>query len=146
MDVNTRDQDQATPLHLACNLSKLEVVRVLLDHGADARAQNVDSWTPLHQLSLSVIDDYDHAMVSFIVQLLVERGADVNAQDKDQETPLHIACYCGDFDAAQRCLTTVQNSVRRMLMARSRCTRFHDLFLSIKPAMLCSYFWSAAWM
>ena len=99
-DVNTRDQDQATPLHLACNLSKLEVVWVLLDHGADAHTQNVDGWTPLHQLSPSVIDDYDHAMVSFIVQLLVERGVDVNAQDKDQETPLHIACYRGDFDAA----------------------------------------------
>ena len=73
---------------------------MLLDHGADARAQNVDSWTPLHQLSPSVIDYYDYTMVSLTVQLLVERGTDVNAQDKDQETPLHIACYRGDFEAA----------------------------------------------
>ena len=95
-----RLKDQATPLHLACSSSKLDTVRLLLDHGGDARAQNVDGWTPLHQLSPSVIDYYDYTMVSLTVQLLVERGADVNAQDKDQETPLHIACYRGDFEAA----------------------------------------------
>ena len=141
-DVNARDQDQATPLHLACNLSKLEVVWVLLDHGADAHTQNVDGWTPLHQLSPSVIDDYDHAMVSFIVQLLVERGVDVNAQDKDQETPLHIACYRGDFEAALAFL----DHGAELSSQNAYCTEFHNLFLSIKPAMLCSYFWSVAWM
>ena len=115
---------------------------MLLDHGADAHAQNVDGWTPLHQLSPSVIDYYDYTMVSLTVQLLVERGADVNAQDKDQETPLHIACYRGDFEAALAFL----DHGAELSSQNAYCTEFHNLFLSIKPAMLCGYFWSAALM
>jgi ankyrin repeat protein len=36
-NVNEKDKDNATPLHLASYYKRLEIVRVLLDHGANHR-------------------------------------------------------------------------------------------------------------
>lgn len=46
VDVNARDKDKASPLHLASSNSRSRIVQVLLDHGAKADAQNVDGQTP----------------------------------------------------------------------------------------------------
>ena len=87
-DVDIRDNDHVTPLHLASRNRDLESVRVLLDHGANVSAKNNRGQTPLHQVLLFKRDPKDRFGVA---QLLVERGADVNAQDADDETPLHLA-------------------------------------------------------
>nr|KAF6465926.1 hypothetical protein HJG63_011290 [Rousettus aegyptiacus] len=46
--VNTRDEDEYTPLHRAAYSGHLDVVRELIAQGADVRAVTVDGWTPLH--------------------------------------------------------------------------------------------------
>jgi ankyrin repeat protein len=51
LDVNARDKNQATPLHLASHTPWSEVVQVLLDNGAEVDARNADGQTPLHQVS-----------------------------------------------------------------------------------------------
>ena len=96
-DVNTRDKDNATPLHLASYSGVASVVDVLLDHGAEADAQNAraDGQTPLHQGLHTPNEDN-----SRIVRLLLDHGVDVNARDKDQETPLHFGCSIGDSETA----------------------------------------------
>ncbi|KAH8982130.1 ankyrin repeat-containing domain protein [Lactarius hatsudake] len=66
-----------------------EIVLVLLDHGAEASAQNADGRTPLHRASLAS-PPYKGDRV---IQQLLERGVDVNARDKHQESPLHLASY-----------------------------------------------------
>jgi ankyrin repeat protein len=50
-NVNTRDQDGYTPLHLASSDGNVNVVRVLLDAGAIVDATNIDGYTPLHYAS-----------------------------------------------------------------------------------------------
>ncbi|KAH8977684.1 ankyrin repeat-containing domain protein [Lactarius hatsudake] len=92
MDVNARDNDQATPLHFACYRGNFETALVLLDHGAEVNARDVDGQTPLLRISLG--------QNSRIAQLILERGADVNARDKDQTTPLHLACHVLCFETA----------------------------------------------
>jgi ankyrin repeat protein len=78
-DVNAKDKDGSTPLHLADNE---DVVKLLLAKGADVNAKDKDGRTPLH---LAVAKDTD------IVKLLLAKGADVNAKDKNGSTPLHLA-------------------------------------------------------
>ncbi len=66
---------------------------MLLDHGAEAGAQNVDGQTPLHQVSQS--SHFSEDDNSRVVQLLLQRGVDINVRDKNQATPLHFASYYG---------------------------------------------------
>ena len=76
----------------------MEIVRMLLAKGADARAKD-RYWgaTPLHHVSDFGGDD-DR---SELVKLLVENGADVRAENDDGETPLHRACYGAHFDTVK---------------------------------------------
>ena len=100
-DVAARDKEGLTPLHHAfgprylvragkydqritsLSWERVEVIRFLVDRGADAAAQDNNGLTPLHLASSW--GDVDLAC------LLVERGADVTAQSMHGLTPLHLA-------------------------------------------------------
>jgi ankyrin repeat protein len=97
-DVNTRDMDQQTPLHLASSSQRLEIVRTLLNLGANVNAENTKSQTPLHQLLEGPHISEDGVRV---VQLLVECG---NTQDYNQETLLHVASYCHQLELVRASL------------------------------------------
>src|SRR6266702_5276016 len=107
-DVNARDNNDQTPLSVASRLmtrplpqlgadvkaqdqDTLEIIRLLLYRGADARAKNKIGDTPLHEVALS-----REGMK--VVKLLVEHGADVNAKAYDLQTPLHLASRCGSLE------------------------------------------------
>lgn len=74
-----------------CNISPYEansnrpadLVKLLIDSGADVNARDESHSTPLHMASLSGSAES--------VQLLIENGADVTAQDQSNRTPLHLA-------------------------------------------------------
>ncbi|XP_004604884.1 ankyrin repeat domain-containing protein 49 [Sorex araneus] len=82
-DVNTRDEDEYTPLHRAAYGGHLDVVRELIHQGADVHAVTVDGWTPLHSAC-----KWNNAKVA---SFLLQHEADVNAQTKGLLTPLHLA-------------------------------------------------------
>jgi len=92
-DVNARSQDDnSTPLHRASGNGRAEVVRILLEHGADPIAQSKRGWAPLHRAS-----DRGHVEV---VRLLIGFGAGVSARDDQGWTPLHWASDRGHADVA----------------------------------------------
>ena len=68
--INSRDANGVTPLMRAACYNRLEVVRTLINYGADVNAMRSDGFTPL---LLAIF--YGHAAV---VRLLCESGADVN--------------------------------------------------------------------
>lgn len=74
---NVRDKDDDTPLMTACKKSapSVDLIKLLLEHGADANAHN-EGTTALHH--------YPNG-------LLVEHGADINLQSKNVATPFKVA-------------------------------------------------------
>ena len=79
---------EETPLHIACRYSNAEVVKLLVEKGADVKIQNQEGNTPLHNVC-STIGSFGENTKK-VVELLVEKGADVNAQNYDRETPLYL--------------------------------------------------------
>ena len=83
-DINTRDNDGRTPLHVAAERTSSErvgVVRVLLEHGANVGARDNRASTPLHIAA-------EDGRVE-VVRMLLEHGANVDAEDDQGKTPLH---------------------------------------------------------
>jgi ankyrin len=100
-NVNTRRNDHWTPLHAACYAGNLEIVRLLLDHGADleANAEGDNEEKPLHQVPYGKYRSQEDGVC--VAQLLLDRGADVNTRRSDRMTPLHIASVFGKPEIAQ---------------------------------------------
>ncbi|MDP6636660.1 MAG: ankyrin repeat domain-containing protein [Phycisphaerae bacterium] len=73
---------------------RTEVIRLLLDKGADTAVQLSDGATPLHVAVL-------FANPEEVVDLLLAHGADINATDKGLATPLHYAA-ARDLDDRRR--------------------------------------------
>ncbi len=71
------------PLHAASTSGYTEIVRLLLDGGADPKAEQSGQWTALHGAA-----ERGHRAV---VELLLERGADPNAASYSGATPLSLA-------------------------------------------------------
>ena len=82
-NVNARDSDGWTPLHLASSFGRLEFTRMLLEHGAALNTLDDNGRTPLHEAS-----EHGHAEV---VLLLLESGADLNTRDRFGRTPSDLA-------------------------------------------------------
>lgn len=76
-DVNAQATDGRTPLAWAV-YGNIDVVKVLLGHGAKVDLADNAGETPLH-----------HTPKPEVAELLVAHGANVNARDKKGRTPLH---------------------------------------------------------
>ncbi|CAG9833093.1 unnamed protein product [Diabrotica balteata] len=63
----------ATPLHVACAKGYADVIKILLQCGADIDAQDVDGWTPLHAAA--------HWGQKETCQILAESLADMEAKN-----------------------------------------------------------------
>jgi ankyrin repeat protein len=97
--VNTFAPDGFTALGLAAYFSREDVVRFLLEHGADAKlaANNGSRVAPIH----SAVAARDLS----IAQRLLDHGADVNAQQHGGYTALHSAGLHGDLAMAELLLS-----------------------------------------
>ncbi|KAL8925462.1 MAG: hypothetical protein Q9172_002224 [Xanthocarpia lactea] len=82
-DLDATDENGDTALILGSEFGYAEVVRVLLEKGADANAQGGQYGNVLH-----VASEHGHSQV---VQVLLDKGADINAQGK---------YYCNALQAA----------------------------------------------
>ena len=85
--INSTNQDQETPLLLAAKHGHLEIVRELLDRGADHTIGDADSSQPIH---LATVGGHTE-----VVGLLIARGDNVDAIDNNGTTPLLFAISFG---------------------------------------------------
>jgi acetoin utilization deacetylase AcuC-like enzyme/ankyrin repeat protein len=90
-DLNERDEDENTPLHVAIHARKLEHVRLLLESGAST-ARKCDGSFPVHTaISIGGIRKFSDFSYD-CVALLVGYGADLSLKDDAFHTPLYLAC------------------------------------------------------
>lgn len=98
VNVNKRDETGNTPLIYACIKNSRDIVKLLLENGADSGLCNINSRAPLHFAAETGNKE--------IIALIVEAGADVNCSDKNGVTPLMLMAKFGKTDAA---LTYIKN-------------------------------------
>jgi ankyrin repeat protein len=85
--LNTNSDGSQLPLHAAALFGNGEMVRLLLDNGADANAINHNGETPLHYAA-KYAEDFTNENARILVE---EGGADIDAKNMDGRTPLDIA-------------------------------------------------------
>ncbi len=94
----------ATAFFLGAKNTDLEVLKVLLDAGADAKIQSADGTTPLMVaagLGIWYVGEDGGTLPGQegealdVVKLCVEHGSDVNASNRIGETPMHGAAFRG---------------------------------------------------
>lgn len=95
-DVNARDEEGKTPLHVVLDSSLSTVIlrtRILLEHGADPNAEDDDGVTPLAE----VVQHEAEPELGPLIDLLLAFGADPNMAlvDEEENSLLHWAIYKG---------------------------------------------------
>ncbi len=85
-NINNKDKDGVTPLHLALSQEQQpETVRYMIEQGADIKAATRDGITPLMLAARYYRSD--------ILELMIAKGAEVNVCDKGGWSPLFYAAW-----------------------------------------------------
>jgi len=88
--IDAKDKDGRTPLHWACRGVYYDILKYLVEKGADVNAQDNNLVTPL--ISLANRNNIDGA------KYLLTHNADPNIADNQKQTPLHYAAASGLFE------------------------------------------------
>ena len=102
--VNTRDSENNTALHVAVEHGNLEIVKLLLESGANVNIKNKYKLTPIW-----MFDDEEEGKALEIFRLLIAKGADVNLPNEDKETLLMRACEDDNLEVVKLLLKAGAN-------------------------------------
>ncbi len=91
--VSARNKLGETLLYVAAEKDQLEMAKLLIAKGADARALTPNGETVLH--AAAMIES------AALMAALIEAGAEINAANRDGETALHWAAMTGTFLAVK---------------------------------------------
>ena len=83
MSVNVSHGGGYTALHYATMFNRTDVIKRLVDVGADVNRQNRYEDTPLHWAARHNNTE--------AVRLLLDNGADINLKNRTNKTPLDVA-------------------------------------------------------
>ena len=90
-NLNERDNDENTPIHIAIHARKLDHVKLLVEAGASVHKKS-DGSPPVHT-AISIGSVARHSQFAYdCVVVLYEGGADLTAKDDALHTPLYLAC------------------------------------------------------
>jgi ankyrin repeat protein len=104
LGVHGKDRRKATPLHVACELGRLECVKILMRAGASADAKDKISETPLHKAA--------RGGFAYIVERLCE--AKYAAAQRD--ATLRVLSMCLHAEVKGSRLTKGTRNVRRLCL------------------------------
>ena len=93
-DVNARDDNNDTPVHVAAWCGKEEVALALINEfQCDINVKGGLGRSLLHKAC-------NGGNVNLVKTLILEHKADVNARDDTNDTPVHVAALCGKEEVA----------------------------------------------
>jgi ankyrin repeat protein len=127
VDVNEKQYDKTSALHIAAQKGAIEIAKSLIEKGADIKARIYDGKSALHfaaqkgaieivklliKKGVDVNEKTIHGETALhfasgekgaieTVKLLIEKGLNVNEKTIFGITPLHNASYCGDAEIAE---------------------------------------------
>ena len=96
--INEYGSDGFTPLGFAAYFGHIELVKIMIERGADVNfhSKNAQNVAPLH----SAVS----AKHTEIIDLLIKNGADINAKQENNVTPLMQAAHHGDIEMVRKFL------------------------------------------
>ena len=86
-DINCKDEDGNSALHLAAEEDHDEIVKTLVDRGLDVNTRGENGWTPL----MHAATEGNESLVNF----LIEAGADITCRILGGDNALHLAAFWG---------------------------------------------------
>ncbi|KAL6254433.1 hypothetical protein P5V15_014482 [Pogonomyrmex californicus] len=92
--VNVKNKDMKTPLHCAAQFAREDVLKYLLENGAEVDALKRADWTPL-MLACTKSGPTAHECI----KALLAAKANASFRNKDGWPPLFIACRTGDEES-----------------------------------------------
>jgi ankyrin repeat protein len=87
LDINIQDKDGDTPLHIAVFLCNLDIIKILIKHGASINIKDKWGQTAIHRLYFCMNDN----QILKIIELLHINKANFNQIDNFGNTVLHLA-------------------------------------------------------
>jgi ankyrin repeat protein len=89
IDVNYQKQKSKTPLIYASKGGNFEIIKFLVENGADLNAQDVNKNTALMYATLYNYNE--------IAEYLITQGSNLNLKNNQQCNPLHVAASVGNI-------------------------------------------------
>ena len=130
---------QVTPLHLAAQFSSAQVVKALIEAGADLEAQDNHGLTPLYLAA-----QFDQSAA--VVRVLIKAGANAAAKDTYGSEPLHTAaCYNPTVDVAIALIAAGANVNSFVLRGLEHGTPLHFACL-FNPGIVSALLEAGAWV
>ena len=113
------DGESYNPMLTAARCRQLDIVKYLVEHGANVNCKNYQGNTPLHFAA-------ERELREDIVKYLIEQGADLNVVNKDGYTPFHFIILKGNLNNIKFC---VEHGANINLPDKNGNTPLHMLIL-----------------
>jgi len=94
IDLLSHNRQANMPLHAATAARRVDLVYLLLEHGAEVNSTTAEGWTPLHLAA--------HGGFLELAERFLSRGASIEAQTAEGRTPLDLATQQGQAEVLTR--------------------------------------------
>ncbi|KIE05172.1 hypothetical protein NF27_EO00030, partial [Candidatus Jidaibacter acanthamoeba] len=103
-NINTSGEYNKTALVYACEAGRYDVVKLLMERGADVKVLSQGERTLLMNICAAELSNDERIMNGRLelIAYLIEQGADVNARDREGMTALMHACVSGQLEVAEK--------------------------------------------
>jgi ankyrin repeat protein len=121
-NINIGDINGSHPIHFACQRGEIDIIKNLVNNGANVKVKNNWGITPLHYLFQGIKES---SMQS--INILLKEGASFDEKDKNNTTPVTWALKSQEMD-------TIINIVDKTRIMKRRITKdeMGALFNNIK--------------
>ncbi|KAM5158043.1 transient receptor potential cation channel subfamily A member 1 isoform 2-T2 [Mantella aurantiaca] len=132
--INFTDNEKSSPLHVAVQNGRLEIVKACIEYGAKIDLKQNDNATALHFASTQGATE----IVKFMVSSYTGDKKVVELPDGNNETPLHKSCLFDHAELAEYLISMganidiVDNELRTPLLLATSCSSWKTVNLLLE--------------